>query len=55
MLGRLQHIGDISWKWGDLKSQGHDGYSVTDRKAFYTANLVFYSSCMNDGEFINYY
>ena len=25
-----------------------------DRKAFYTVNIVFYSSSMNDGEFINY-
>ena len=47
-------MGDISWKWGDLKIQGHDGYSVTDRKAFYTVKIVFYSSSMNDGEFINY-
>ena len=26
-----------------------------DRKAFYTVKIVFYSSSMNDGEFINYY
>ena len=25
-----------------------------DQKAFYTVNIVFYSSSMNDGEFINY-
>ena len=25
-----------------------------DRKVFYTVNIVFYSSSMNDGEFINY-
>ena len=25
-----------------------------DRKAFYTIKIVFYSSSMNDGEFINY-
>ena len=26
-----------------------------DRKAFYTVKIVFYSSSMNDGEFINYF
>ena len=26
-----------------------------DRKAFYTIKIVFYSSSMNDGEFINYW
>ena len=26
-----------------------------DQKAFYTVKIVFYSSCMNDGEFINYF
>ena len=25
-----------------------------DRKAFYTIKIVFYSSSVNDGEFINY-
>ena len=25
-----------------------------DRKVFYTVKIVFYSSSMNDGEFINY-
>ena len=25
-----------------------------DQKAFYTVKIVFYSSSMNDGEFINY-
>ena len=25
-----------------------------DQKAFYTVKIVFYSSCMNDSEFINY-
>ena len=26
-----------------------------DRKAFYTVKIVFYSSFMNDSEFINYF
>ena len=25
-----------------------------DRKVFYTVKIVFYSSSLNDGEFINY-
>ena len=28
--------------------------SLYDRKAFYTVKIVFYSSSMNDDEFINY-
>ena len=28
--------------------------SLYDRKAFYTVKIIFYSSSMNDGEFINY-
>ena len=27
---------------------------LVDRKTFYTVKIVFYSSSMSDGEFINY-
>ena len=30
-------------------------HGLYDRKAFYTVKIVFYSSSMNDGEFINYF
>ena len=30
-------------------------HSLYDWKAFYRVKIVFYSSCMNDGEFINFY
>ena len=30
-------------------------HGLYDRKAFYTIKIVFYSSSMNDGEFINYW
>ena len=29
-------------------------HGLYNRKAFYTVKIVFYSSSMNDGEFINY-
>ena len=35
-----------------LSIQGYDG--LYDQKAFYTVKMVFYSSSMNDSEFINY-
>ena len=29
-------------------------HGLYDRKAFYTVKIVFYSSSVNDGEFISY-
>ena len=36
-----------------MKSFSDDG--LYDQKAFYKLKIAFYSSSMNDGEFINYF